>query len=418
MNTINLKNISIVLAEPQIPENIGAVARAMKNMGIDRLLLVDPRNFDLSRAMIMATGTSCEILEHMEIHDDLVSALGPFQYVVGTTARLGAQRPAQTNPRRLSHDLVAVSRENRIALMFGPEDRGLSNDHLRYCHTIASIPTADFSSLNLAQSVMIFCYELFLSSREPGPETLPRLANKFELEGMYDHLKDVLMKIGFINLQNPEHWMLNIRRFLSRFPLRAREVRVVRGICRQIDWYSGRIEKLQTALDKQEKGDDSMDHKKPLAGKTILIVDDEPDVLETLEELLDECEVVKAASFQQAAEYLNTRHFDIALLDIMGVKGYDLLDLAREKGVIAVMLTAHALSPEDTVKSFKKGAASYVPKDRIVNLTTYLNDILEAEDKGENVRWRWLKRLGKYYNRKFGPDWKKSDEKFWENFIK
>jgi tRNA/rRNA methyltransferase len=91
---------------------------------------------------------------------------------------------------------------------------------------------------------MIVCYEIFLASKKPAQEIVPRLANKFELEGMYAHLKEVLLKIGFLDPQNPEHWMLNIRRFLSRVPLRAREVRVIRGVCRQMDWYSQQLEKL------------------------------------------------------------------------------------------------------------------------------------------------------------------------------
>ena len=245
MSTIKLENISVVLVEPQIPENIGSVARAMKNMGIRRLLLVNPRNLELKRVLKMATGTSVDVVDEMEVYSDLLEAIGPYHYVVGTTARVGAQRPALANPRRLARNLVSISQENRVALMFGPEDRGLSNSHLRYCHTIATIPTADFSSLNLAQAVMILCYEINVSSRERSPEVSPRLANKLELEGMYDHLKHALTKIGFINPQNPEHWLLNIRRFLSRFPLRAREVRVIRGICRQIDWYTGQLEKLR-----------------------------------------------------------------------------------------------------------------------------------------------------------------------------
>ncbi len=98
---------------------------------------------------------------------------------------------------------------------------------------------------------MIFCYDIFVASRLPSDEALPRLANKFELEGMYDHLKTVLTRIGFIDPQNPEHWMLNIRRFLSRIPLRARDVRIIRGICRQMDWYAGQIEKART----KNKGD-------------------------------------------------------------------------------------------------------------------------------------------------------------------
>jgi tRNA/rRNA methyltransferase len=150
-----------------------------------------------------------------------------------------------THPRRLAGDLIRISQNNRVAILFGPEDRGLSNEQLRYCHTLATIPTAHFSSLNLAQAVMIVCYEIFLVNREKKTKALPRLANKFELEGMYEHLKAVFMKIGFIDPQNPEHWMLNIRRFLSRLPLRAREVRIIRGVCRQIDWYTEQLEKLR-----------------------------------------------------------------------------------------------------------------------------------------------------------------------------
>ena len=241
--TINLDHITIVLVEPQIPENIGAAARAMHNMGIRKLILVRPKNRDLPRVLKMATGTSTEVVEGMEVFDDLREALRPFGYVAGTTARTGSHRPPMTHPRRLAEDLVAVSRRNEVAVMFGPEDRGLSNEHLRYCHTIVTIPTDRFSSLNLAQAVMILCYEMFVAKADPGAPSVPRLADKFELEGMYDHLKDVLTKIGFINMQNPEHWMLNLRRFLSRIPLRAREVRVIRGICRQMDWYSDQLEK-------------------------------------------------------------------------------------------------------------------------------------------------------------------------------
>jgi len=243
--SVMLENIAIVLVQTQIPENIGAAARAMNNMGITRLILVNPENCDLSRILKMATGTSIDIVEQMEVYDDLLQAIGPFHYVVGTTARIGAQRPALTTPRRLALDLIPIAQENLVALLFGPEDRGLSNEHLRYCHTITTIPTSRFASLNLSQAVMILCYEIFLAGKEPAEEVLPRLANKFELEGMYAHLKDVLMKIGFIDLQNPEHWMLNIRRFLSRVPLRAREVRVIRGICRQMDWYTEQLEKLR-----------------------------------------------------------------------------------------------------------------------------------------------------------------------------
>ncbi len=242
---INLEHIAIILAQPKIPENIGAVARAMNNMGLSRLVLVSPENWDLSRVQKMATGSSFDIVEKMENHEDIKEALGPYHYVIGTTARIGSHRPAITQPRYLAHDLISISQNNRVGILFGPEDRGLSNEHLRYCHSIAMIPTAQFSSLNLAQAVMIVCYEIFVASEDKATKFTPRLADKFELEGMYEHLKDVCMKIGFINPQNPEHWMLNIRRFLYRLPLRAREVKIIRGMCRQIDWYTEQLEKIK-----------------------------------------------------------------------------------------------------------------------------------------------------------------------------
>ncbi|MBN1625255.1 MAG: RNA methyltransferase [Deltaproteobacteria bacterium] len=234
---INRDNIAVVLVGPRLPENIGAAARAMNNMDIRRLIIVNPGNMDRERIAMMATSHSIDILENMKIHDDLREALAPFRYIAGTTARVGSMRPALTTPKDLARDLIPISKENDIAILFGPEDRGLSNSHLSYCHTIINIPTSEFSSLNLAQAVMIVCYELFQATGDEHNQEIPRLANSFELEGMYDHMKKVLTRIGFINPQNPERWMWNIRRFLSRLPLQAMDVRVIRGIFRQIDWY-------------------------------------------------------------------------------------------------------------------------------------------------------------------------------------
>jgi tRNA/rRNA methyltransferase len=243
---INLENVSIVLVQPQIPENIGAAARAMHNMGLQKLVLVNPKNCDTDRMNKTATGSSTKVLDNMDIYKDLREAITPFQYLVGTTARIGTSRPALARPRSLAHNLIPISHNNSVAILFGPEDRGLSNDQLRFCHTIATVPTASFSSLNLAQAVVIVCYELFLATDQGQPEPpIPRLANSFELEGMYDHLREMLSKIGFLDPQNPEHWLLNIRRFLARVPLRAREVRIIRGICRQMDWYVSQVEERQ-----------------------------------------------------------------------------------------------------------------------------------------------------------------------------
>jgi DNA-binding response OmpR family regulator len=128
-----------------------------------------------------------------------------------------------------------------------------------------------------------------------------------------------------------------------------------------------------------------------LKGKKILIVDDEPDVLDTLEDLLSMCQVVKAGSFEEAKKQLKTQSFDMAVLDIMGVNGYELLEIAVAKKVTAVMLTAHALSPEDTIKSFKGGAAFYVPKDKIADMENILTNVLEAKKKGKST---WIPFMG------------------------
>lgn len=153
-----------------------------------------------------------------------------------------------------------------------------------------------------------------------------------------------------------------------------------------------------------------------LKGKKILIVDDEPDILETLEELLSMCQLVKAASFEEAKKALEDQTFDLAILDIMGVDGYKLLQIAAKEKIMAVMLTAHALSPQDTVKSFMGGAASYVPKDKISEITTFLVDILEAQKKGKSFWDRWMERMDEYYKSKFGPNWKVGDKDFWNKF--
>lgn len=153
-----------------------------------------------------------------------------------------------------------------------------------------------------------------------------------------------------------------------------------------------------------------------LEGKRILLVDDEMDVLDTLEELLPMCETVKAASFEEAKAYLESQHFDMAILDIMGVEGYKLLEIATQRKVTAVMLTAHALSPDNAVKSFKEGAASYLPKEEMVNIASYLNDVLDAIEKGKNPWIRWYDRLGSFFEKKFGPKWKEDDSEFWGKF--
>ena len=153
-----------------------------------------------------------------------------------------------------------------------------------------------------------------------------------------------------------------------------------------------------------------------LEGKEVLVVDDELDVLDTLEELLNmnNCIVSRASSFEEAKVLLERQHFDFAVLDIMGVNGFELLDIANEKKIMAIMLTAHALSPETTIKSYKRGAAYFVPKEKMVNISDFLNEVAEAARNGENYWATWLDKLSGFYNKKFGSGWKEKDREFWE----
>ena len=150
--------------------------------------------------------------------------------------------------------------------------------------------------------------------------------------------------------------------------------------------------------------------------KRILIVDDEQDVLDTLEDLLPMCPVTKALTFEQARDHLQTETFDIAILDIMGVNGYELLALARQRQVISVMLTARALTPEDVKKSYTDGASFYIPKEEMQHIDSFLEDVLEALEKGKDPWDRWVERMAGFCEKTFGPKWQQKDPGFWDKF--
>jgi len=234
-----LQKVAVVLFRPRLPENIGAAARAACNMGLSRLVVVQPEDLDRQRMAMMATGPGEKLLDRMEVHADLSEALAPFQYIVGATARLGGVRLEYLTPREMAARLVEVSQHNEVALLFGPENFGLTNAELPFCHALVHIPTGECSSLNLAQAVMVLAYEIFTAASDK-PRFVPRLANSRELESMYAMLQETLVRINFISHQNPEHWMFNVRRLFARHGLRAREAQVINGICRQIDWYVGK----------------------------------------------------------------------------------------------------------------------------------------------------------------------------------
>lgn len=240
-----LANVAIILKQPKHPENIGAAARCAMNMGISSLIVVRDEAPDREKMLKMATHHARPIIEGMELHNDLKKALAPFPFVVGTTARRGKLRRSVTTPRAMARHLLPVLQNNRVAIVFGPEDRGLTNEDLKYCNMLTAIPTADFSSLNLAQAVAVHCYELYYGVLETGQSItgfVPRRAEFQEMEGLYAHLEQALRRIRFLRENDYDYWMRNIRSFFGRIGLRAREVRMIRGICRQFLWYEDAVQ--------------------------------------------------------------------------------------------------------------------------------------------------------------------------------
>jgi DNA-binding NtrC family response regulator len=156
-----------------------------------------------------------------------------------------------------------------------------------------------------------------------------------------------------------------------------------------------------------------------LKGKRVLIVDDEVDVLDVLTHLLDMCQVDRASTFEEAKDLLEKTPYDIAVLDIMGVRGYDLLKIADRRNIPAVMLTAHALTKADIIRSIQEGASFFAPKDRIADIASFLASVLEARQINANSWARWFESLGDFYDKRFGgTDWRDREREFWENKLK
>jgi DNA-binding NtrC family response regulator len=155
-----------------------------------------------------------------------------------------------------------------------------------------------------------------------------------------------------------------------------------------------------------------------LMGKKILVVDDEDDILDFLETHLDECKVETALSFEGGKKLLENKGYDAAILDIMGVDGLNLLEIARKKGIPAIMLTAHSVFPDSLVRSIKLGANSFIPKDRIYEIDIYLKEIMLAQQRGIKKSGNWFARLSSFFDKRFGPGWKEEDKGFWDDFHK
>lgn len=234
---------SIILVEPLHPGNIGAAARAMKNMGFRRLRLVKPTAPFCTEARRMASG-ALDVLESAEVFQSLAEALADLHVTAGLTARTGKGRIRKLDPQGLVRHLRAYPPQSRLGIVFGREDRGLTNEELDLCNLLVTIPTSpEHPSLNVAQAVLVVCYE-FLKDRihaaavaqvQPR-KTVP--ASSEELEALYRHGREVLLRIGFLHENNPDRILRVLRRIFGRIGLESREVSILRGVLRQMDWYA------------------------------------------------------------------------------------------------------------------------------------------------------------------------------------
>jgi tRNA (cytidine32/uridine32-2'-O)-methyltransferase len=230
--------IRIVLVGTTHPGNIGAVARAMKNMGLNDLVLVNPRHFPHEDATARASGAT-DVLEAAKVVSTLTEALTDCVYVAGASARSRTISWPSMGPRDCAERMMLESKEGTVAAVFGPEKSGLHNDDLDLCHTLLTIPTdPGFSSLNIAMAVQVLTYELRVASRVdggPGFESEAPPATGDEMELFYSHLERVMTDIQFLNPDNPRYLMRRMRRLFIRARPDKNEVNILRGFLAAVD---------------------------------------------------------------------------------------------------------------------------------------------------------------------------------------
>ena len=231
-------SIRIVLVGTTHPGNIGAVARAMKNMGVSDLALVGPRHFPHKDATARASG-AVDVLKNAVVTETLGEAVADCVYTVGASARSRAINWPTLEPRDCAAKLIEESRTGPVAAVFGPEKYGLTNEHLDLCDALLTIPTnPDFSSLNLGMAVQVLTYELRAAGvdrDQPVYEPDAPLATNEDMEHFYTHLENVLTDIRFLDPENPRHLMRRLRRLFVRARPDQNEVNILRGILTAVE---------------------------------------------------------------------------------------------------------------------------------------------------------------------------------------
>jgi len=239
------------MVRPRGSGNIGSVARAMKNFGAAELAIVGTARTQSFWAKAMAVHGR-DILSEAQCHDTIRAAIADCTLVVGTTCRAGLYRAHSQSPREVAPTVAAAAKHGKVALLLGPEDHGLSNKDLEHCQLLVDIPShPEYRSLNVAQAAMVCLYEFYFAAvADSADESLPR-AKAEDIERLFDIMKPTLLKIGFLDSENPEHMLLAFRRIFGRAGLEEKDVRILTGMFRQIEWYANQGWKVVAEKEKQ-----------------------------------------------------------------------------------------------------------------------------------------------------------------------
>jgi TrmH family RNA methyltransferase len=236
------RNVRFVLVGPQSSGNIGAAARALKNLGFRRLVLVRPECDHLDSQARMFAVEAAELLEGARVHDDLDDALAGAGAVVGLTRRTGKHRWPHRSIDEFAGEMASLAAAGELALVFGREDSGLTDAELDRCTQLVFLPTSeDYPSLNLAQALLLVAWELRAAGSDlPVGESPEPPADHLSREAMYEHLEQALSTIGFLHDDSTNSIMRRLRRLYGRANLTAREAQLLRGMARQILWAAGK----------------------------------------------------------------------------------------------------------------------------------------------------------------------------------
>ncbi len=239
-----LSRIAICLVEPIKGGNVGSVARAMKNSGLSRLILVNPPELDTPECRMMGMD-ALDLVINAEVHTDLKEAIAPFDICVSTTRRLSKNRRPDFSPRSFAAHVLPLLGDSQAVILFGREDKGLSTKEIDLAPLILTIPSDEaYESLNISQAVMVIAHELFVAAVEPPDYTGRQPAASEQIERFFGQARPLLLECGFLLAENPDWILRAFRKMVHKARLDHREIKILRGVCSNMEWYLSHVAKV------------------------------------------------------------------------------------------------------------------------------------------------------------------------------